>query len=435
MPAPDSTGKAKRPRGLDTITDVVDAHLCCGCGVCAYLEPEQFEMREVPGIGRRPLPLVAVSGRDTPEAVASCPGRRLAHPPEVIEQAPFEGAWGPVLGVYECWATDEELRYRGSSGGVVSALAAHAVESGSAAGALQVRARQDAPLLNETVLNRTRDEIVNAAGSRYAPASPCERLDLVEQAEGPCIVVGKPCDIAATRVAVGLRPALAEKVALTIGIFCAGTPSTRATEQVISSLGLDPAATARVDYRGEGWPGSFRVETSDGRRGETTYAEAWGGTLAKHRQWRCQICPDHTGEFADLSVGDPWYREIAEGEAGRSLVVVRTARGQSALDRALADGALEGGPIEVQRLRDAQPHLEMARGAVWARVLTMRLAGLRAPWYENLPSKHLWWALPFKRKRSSVLGTLKRIVVRGLRKPERGREALFREARSTATGR
>lgn len=434
MPMRDSREPGKRPRGLDTITDVVDAHLCCGCGACAYLEPDKFEMQEVPGIGRRPLPLVMVSGKSATEVLESCPGRRLAHPLEAIENAPFGGAWGPVLGVYECWATDEELRYRGSSGGVVSAIANYAVESGSAVGALQVRARQDAPLLNETVLNRTRDEIVNSAGSRYSPASPCERLDLVEHAEGPCVVIGKPCDIAATATAAQFRPELDQKLALTIGIFCAGTPSTKATEQVISSLGLNPTIATRVDYRGEGWPGTFRVETSDGRRGETTYAEAWGGTLAKHRQWRCQICPDHTGEFADLSVGDPWYREIGPDEPGRSLVVVRTARGQAVLDRAFADGALGGGPIDVQRLRDAQPHLEMARGAVWARVLTMRLAGLRTPLYESLPSRHLWWTLSFKRKRSSVLGTLKRIATRGLRKPEQGRERLLAQRKRVSDG-
>lgn len=422
----DHKGVDSEPSGLDSIDNVVDAHLCCGCGACAYLAPEHFRMEEVSGVGRRPLPIVGVTGAPAPEAVAACPGRKLVHPPEALADAPFGGAWGPVLGVYECWASDDELRYRGSSGGVISALAVHALESGSAVGTLGVRARRDAPLLNETVLNRSRDDVLSSAGSRYAPASPCQRLDLVENAEGPCVVIGKPCDIAATRSAAALRPALGDKVALTIGIFCAGTPSTWATEQVIASLGLDPASTARVDYRGEGWPGSFRVETNDGRRGETTYAEAWGGTLAKHRQWRCQICPDHTGEFADLSVGDPWYREIAEDEPGRSLVVVRTPRGQEALDRALRDGALQGGPIDKRYLPEAQPHLQMARGAVWARVLTMRLAGLRTPLYENLPSARLWWSLSFERKRSSVLGTLRRIVSRGLRRPEPGRGALER---------
>ena len=134
------------------------------------------------------------------------------------------------------------MRHRGSSGGVVSALAAHAVTSRAAVGALQVQARSDAPLLNETRLNSSYAEIVSAAGSRYSPASPCERLDLVEAAEGPCVVVGKPCDIAATRAAADRRPELAKKVGLTIGIFCAGTPSTAATTELVRGLGISSAA-------------------------------------------------------------------------------------------------------------------------------------------------------------------------------------------------
>jgi coenzyme F420 hydrogenase subunit beta len=404
-------------RRLESIEAVVDAHLCTGCGVCAYLEPDALIMRDVHAVGRRPLPIVAISGGVRGDALAACPGRSLEHTPEEIADAPFGGTWGPVLDVFECWSSDEVMRFRGSSGGVVSSLAAHAVESGSAVGALQVRARADAPLLNETVLNTSREQILSAAGSRYAPASPCERLHLVEEAGGPCVVVGKPCDIAGTRVAAQLRPALKRNVALTIAVFCAGTPSTRATEKVIESLGFDVAEVARVDYRGEGWPGEFRVETGDGRAGRTTYADAWGD-LTKDRQWRCVICPDHTGEFADLSVGDPWYRTIADGEPGRSLVVVRTERGRDALERALAEGAMFGERIPVERLRESQPSLEATRGAVWARLVVMRLAGLAVPTYRNMPSLRLWWRLPLRNKASSFLGTLKRIRIKKLHVPE-----------------
>jgi coenzyme F420 hydrogenase subunit beta len=403
---------------LESIEAVVDSHLCTGCGVCAYLAPDALIMGDVHAVGRRPLPIVGIAGGVRGDALAACPGRRLAHTPEEIADAPFGGTWGPVLDLFECWSTDEVMRFRGSSGGVVSSLAAHAVESGSAVGALQVRARTDAPLLNETVLNTTREEILSAAGSRYSPASPGERLGLVEEAAGPCVIVGKPCDIAGTRVAAERRPLLARNLGLTIAIFCAGTSSTRATEKVIESLGLDPAAATRVDYRGDGWPGEFRVEMADGRRARTTYAESWGGILTKDRQWRCMICPDHTGEFADLSVGDPWYRTIVDGEPGRSLVVVRTERGRGALERALADGALCGERIPVARLRESQPSLEATRGAVWARVFAMRLAGLAVPTYRHLPSLHLWWRLPARSKASSLIGTLKRIWIKKLHVPE-----------------
>jgi coenzyme F420 hydrogenase subunit beta len=234
-------------------------------------------------------------------------------------------------------------------------------------------------------------------------------------------VIGKPCDVAATRRAAGLRPALAEKVGLTVAIFCAGTPSTRATADAIRDLGVEPADVDRVDYRGEGWPGSFRVRTSTGEEATMTYEEAWGGVLTKQRQWRCLICPDHTGEFADLSVGDPWYREIDDGEPGSSLVVIRTEKGRAALAAALEDGALDGVELPVERLRQSQPSLRQTRGEVWGRVLTMRSLGLPAPRYRGMPSFRLWWRLSLAGKRTSTLGTWRRARQRGLRRPEVGR--------------
>ena len=405
---------------LNSIDAVVDAHLCTGCGVCAYLRPDALRMRDVEGVGVRPLPIVGITSGVAGDALAACPGRSLEHKEASLEGAPFRGEWGPILDLYECWAADPEVRHRGSSGGVVSALAAHAVTSGAAVGALQVQARKDAPLLNETLLNRSYAEIVSAAGSRYSPASPCERLDLVEAAEGPCVVVGKPCDIAATRATADRRPELAEKVGLTIGIFCAGTPSTAATADLVRGLGADPADVERLDYRGEGWPGEFRLQTRSGDSRSLSYAESWG-SLTKRRQWRCMICPDHTGEFADLSVGDPWYRRT-EGQDGRSLVVVRTERGRAALRQAIADGAIEGGRLPLDKLPASQPSLESTRGALWGRLVTLRLARVGRPTYRGLPTFRLWLKLSPSQKFSSFAGTIRRIRVRGLRRPEFDRE-------------
>ncbi len=373
-------------------------------------------MVDVPDVGLRPLPIVGVTTPTTGAGVEACPGRSLAHPAGALDDAPFGGEWGPVLSLFECWSTDDKVRHRGSSGGVVSALAAHAVESGVAVGALQVQASPTDPLRNETVLNRTYADITNAAGSRYSPASPCERLDLVEAAEGPCVVVGKPCDVAATRMAASKRPVLAEKVAITLAIFCAGTPSTEATRDVICQLGVDPEQVTKVDYRGEGWPGEFRVET-DSQRASMSYADSWG-MLTKKRQWRCLICPDHTGEFADLSIGDPWYRKVQPGEPGRSLVVIRTERGRALLESALEAGAIAGTMLPLERLPESQPNLESTRGAVWGRVLAMRALGMPTPRFRGLPSLRLWGKLSWRAKLRSTVGTARRIFVRRLRRPE-----------------
>ena len=53
------------------------------------------------------------------------------------------------------------------------------------------------------------------------------------------------------------------------------------------------------------------------------------------------MCADHTGEFADIAVAEPWYREIPPDEPGRSLVLARTERGRRCVAEAVAAGYLE----------------------------------------------------------------------------------------------
>jgi len=409
-------------RGIGGIRDVAERHLCTGCGVCAYLQPEAISMVDDLDRGRRPL----VRGEEaTDEALAACPGVGLEHHREDLPAEslpPLLREWGPVLEVWEGWAVDPELRLAASSGGAASALALWAVERGGMHGVLHIAAREDVPWLNRTVLSRSRAELLAATGSRYAPASPCDGLQRVEDAPAPCVFIGKPCDVAATRAARRLRPRLDERLGLTIGIFCAGTPSTRGTLEMIRALGVtDPDEVASVRYRGDGWPGSAVVEARgpDGvaHRASMSYAESWGGILQKHRQWRCYVCADHTGEFADVAVGDPWYRPLGPDEPGQSLVLVRSERGRRAVADAVAAGYLRLERRGPEIVPASQPNLLRTRGAIWGRILVLRLLGAAAPRYTGLSMARAWWReLSLREKASSIAGTARRVFRKGLRR-------------------
>lgn len=406
---------------LNDVHDVAERHLCSGCGVCAYLAPDSVQIVDTLANGRRPLRIVSIDGpgSDDGAAIAACPGRALDQADYPAEHlAELGAAWGPVLEVWEGHATDPEIRFAGSSGGAATALSLHCVRSEGMYGVLHTAARDDVPYLNRTVLSRTREEMLAACGSRYAPASPCDGLDLVEAAPAPCVFVGKPCDVAGADRASRLRPGLSARLGLTVAFFCAGTPTTAGTLEAIRSLDVAPEEVTSVRYRGNGWPGRFTVESEAGADRSLSYADSWGEILQRHRQWRCLICPDHTGEFADISVGDPWYRPIVEGEHGSSLVLVRTERGRAVLRRALAAGALDLHRVSPDLLPRSQPNLLRTRGAVWGRVTTMRLLGLPVPRYRGLPMLGMWLRLTAREKLTSTAGTARRITRRGLRRPE-----------------
>ena len=171
-------------------------------------------------------------------------------------------------------------------------------------------------------------------------------------------------------------------------------------------------------YRGNGWPGNwsatYRNSDGDITQNQTTYAKSWG-YLQKYRQWRCYICPDHTGEFADIAVGDPWYRKVEEGEPGKSLLIARTKKGLEVIKAAEKDGYIILESKNSELLPLSQPNLLAARGALWARLKTLKFFGAAVPHYSGFSMLPFWIKkLSFKDKVKSVLGTAKRITTKNL---------------------
>ena len=213
-------------------------------------------------------------------------------------------------------------------GGILTALALYCLEQEKMKFVLHSAASDDVPWENRTVQSRTRDELISRSGSRYAPSSPCEGLDAIEQSDGPCVFIGKPCDTAAVSMLRRERPALDQNLGLVLTFFCAGTPSTGGTLEVAKSLNIQPEQINSVRYRGEGWPGNFKIVYDDGRQQQSlSYAESWG-QLTHHRSLRCNLCPDGLGRLADISCGDAWENDSANGNPGLSIVIVRTATRQ-----------------------------------------------------------------------------------------------------------
>ena len=126
------------------VIEVAQRQACCGCGACAAVDPESLEMVDVLEHGRRPRlrPGARVPTADT---LAVCPGIGLEHPAGSPTADPAFAAWGPILGVWEGFAADEQIRWGGSSGGAASALALCALGQLQMSGVVHIAARQDAP--------------------------------------------------------------------------------------------------------------------------------------------------------------------------------------------------------------------------------------------------------------------------------------------------
>lgn len=415
-------------RSIKKLKDVQDWQLCCGCGVCAYMYPGQIEMIDIPVAGRRPKFNNAsdLLNETFDKGLEVCPGIGLEHRRDVFEYedliVSLLKSWGPILEIWEVYAGDQEIRYKGSSGGAITAISLYCLEQEKMHGVLHVVSDPKVPFLNTTRLSKDRDDLLMGIGSRYSPASPCEKLDEIEHSAGSNVVVGKPCDIAAVQKVRKLKRELDEKIGLTIACFCAGTPSTNGTVEMLHQMGVENLNDlSMLRYRGYGWPGTTKVESkkeiiSDNYL-ELSYEESWGRILQKYRQWRCYICPDHTGEFADFAVGDPWYKKIEDGDKGRSLILVRSVKGKRILRDAIAKGYLVAEEKEPVVLLASQRNLQKARARLWGQLIALRL--LRAPYpkYKGFSLLSGWMSnLTLCEKINSIFGTMKRVYRKKLKK-------------------
>jgi coenzyme F420 hydrogenase subunit beta len=395
--------------------------MCIGCGACAYACPERkIVLKDIEEDGIRPFLKESDCG-GCPDCLEVCPGLETAHVaggPENGLVRELKAGWGPVLEMWEGHASDPRFRFEGSSGGAASALAAFCLEKGGAEGVMHIGASATEPWRNQTFYSRSTKELLERTGSRYSPASPCDSLELMEKGKGSGVFIGKPCDVAGLRKSESLRPALQEKVALAIGIFCAGTPSTRGTLDLIRKMGVAPDKVEELRYRGRGWPGmaTVKLKGQEEIKSRLTYIEAWG-FIQKYRPYRCYLCPDGTGEFADLSCGDPWYREIREGEAGYSLVVVRNEKGRRVLRDAMEAGYLTLKPVEPGVLVRSQENLLGKRQTIWGRLLALKALGIPTPRLEGFSLFENWLTLPFAAKIRSVAGTTRRAIQRKYYRP------------------
>ncbi len=370
-----------RRRLHERIERVVDAGLCSGCGACPLLD-ETLGMRLGDDGFARPV-VVGSSENDLPgralaDFEASCPG--IVVHAGAASAANRHPTMGPVVAAWEAWAADPVIRHAGSSGGVLTALAAHLLDSGVAHRVVGASAAEAEPRRSVSVTLTTRDEAIASAGSRYAPVCGAADVGTGADGTGADATIGLPCRVAAMRRLIA-RDAIESQVLLSF--FCAGTPSQRATDALAERLG-GPGTPAALRYRGNGWPGRFTVTGRDGAEASLDYEESWGAHLGRAVHDRCKLCPDGVGESADVSAADLWetdergYPAFADAE-GTSALIARTERGHALVTAAIAAGAIVAQPLRIDRLAAVQPLQVERRTLLTGRLLGARLAGRAVP--------------------------------------------------------
>ena len=398
---------------------IVEQGLCIGCGLCqAVAGAERVKLGKTRNGYQQPLVQGELDHATVDRIYAVCPGTRIEGLPQrlVESDSKQDNVWGTWRRMLRGWAGDPEIRFEGSTGGVMTALGKYLLESKRVDFILQVKSSRSEPSFGEPCLSFTAADVIEAAGSRYGPSAPLLDIDQVLKRNQPFAFFAKPCDVNALRNYAEQDSRVDELVRYCIVMVCGGYGTPRGTLDFYRRSGIDPNDVTGLRYRGRGCPGPTRVETADGSAREFHYIDFWGeDETTWSLPFRCKICPDGIGEAADIAVADTWIgggpnRVDSETDPGTNAIIARTLAGEELLVAAAADAALT---LEYDIVPDTmslyQPHQVNKKYAAWARHRGLADAGRIVPQTARLRIEELARELPQEALDFQREGTLERI--------------------------
>lgn len=340
-----------------SIGGVLEKKICCGCGSCSVICPASC-IEFVYGSRFNYPKIDAEQCLQCGKCLEVCPGAFLLEgtDPGFVDE--------PVKASYDCYlihSADDEVRLDASSGGFITGMILHLMSKGLADGGIVVKCQGEQALVAESFIATDRESLLGARASKYAPVSSGVVLSEVLKRPGRYVFVGTPCMVEGLTKLQKLLPELEERIVLKIGLVCAGMASRLSTKTYIEQDGgVNLADVRRVCYRGNGWPGRFRVFGEDDKI--LMDRPLLGGSLIhvvpQDHYLRCWNCLDHWARYADIAVSDPWTNEMVKTERkGRSAIMVRTERGKEAVASAIENGDMIADRIPVEDMLGYNSHL------------------------------------------------------------------------------
>jgi len=236
------------------------------------------------------------------------------------------------------WATDPEVRKRGTCSGAVTALLRFALEAGIVDAVLAIKKGKDICDAVPVLITNPGD-VIGTAGSMHCCTlflSKHVKKYLDENQEMKIAVPVRGCDLIGMQQ-LARRGQLNPDNVLMIGLNCGGTmnPQT-AREMIREKYGVDPDTVVKEEIS----QGEFIIHTADGfRKGipiDELEEEGYG------RRCNCRRCTIKIPRDADLACGS--WGVIGEMAGRATFIEIGTEKGADLMTRAVEAGAVEIGP-------------------------------------------------------------------------------------------
>lgn len=248
-----------------------------------------------------------------------------------------------------------EIRRVGASGGVITGVLLHLLETKKITGAVVLKMSETFPWRAVPTVARTQEEILAAAQSKYATSPVNTILGALEKEVGPLGYVGLPHQVFAIRRLQRLNHPSVSAIKYVLGPFFGNELEGRSVDAFLRKFHADKEDVRSFAYRAGEWPGFLQAELRDGRTVRLPKFHA-NYLIPFYITRSSLLSHDLTNEFTDLSGGDAWAPVYEERGEGFSLVITRTEQGDKLIREMETAGKLKLHDIREEEALKMQSH-------------------------------------------------------------------------------
>lgn len=374
---------------IGNVSKVVSHSLCVGCGVCVGACPSQaIIISTKQGVFRPKVDFdKCKSDKGCTRCLDVCPGHEIKLNQLSKESFPYsdikiDSNVGRYLKCYTGYSTDQEIRYRSASGGLVSQFLIFLLERKYIDGAVVTAFDRDKEFLVNTTIATTKEEIIKARSSKYSPVSMHNVVSDISKREGKFVIVGLPCHIQGFRKLAKLSPAFAKKVIGYFTIYCSEGRSFYMTDYVFKERNIDKKSLTYFAYRDLGCLGSMVAKEGEHKEHVEPYQSYYHPLRSFFIPRRCISCVDHYGELGDICFGDIHLGEFKKDKIGVNSLVVRNPDFQKLLKEAQDLDYIKLEDLDVETLNQSQAMLKHKKGRSATVMKIDHLLGRKVPKYD-----------------------------------------------------
>lgn len=362
---------------------IMRSELCNRCGTCVALSDGKIEFT-----GREKKYRPRIKGElSPPEAeriLNACAGKTFSFPAYrehfYLEPAHYHPYIGPYENLFIGHSTDPGIRLNSGSGGILSAVLIYLLEKRQIDGAIVTTMSEEEPWLTSPVIATSREEILEAAQSKYIITSVNEILAESRDFKGKLAYVGLPGQVQSIRKLQKAGDPSVANIRYIFGPFYGNTLYFSSVRSFIRSYGeKDYRQIRKLWFRYGEWPGNMRVEMKNGKTFELKKFHA-NYLIPFHILKNSLFCTDLANEFTDISGGDAWSREYEERGQGFSVIIPRSKAGRDILDNMVKEGWLNVTPCsEEESIRMHSHGYDFKKRGSFIRI------GLRRMFFKPVP--------------------------------------------------